>query len=270
MTKPITLLLIAVIACGYLLGQSPSAQLFTFDTALDAANEWTEARPTRLLDGRYPTNLTVQTLPTGGPTTCTYKLQGTLSASPAAAVQASLALTHDATAPEDDSTVTIGTTVYTFKATLSTGPDVPYEVLIGASANAALDNLILAINGGAGEGTNYANGTVAHTLVTASARATATTTVTAIIGGPSGNSIATAASTSPDSHLDWAGAAVFLAGGSDSDWVDITEVLSCLTTSDERMHHVADKPVHLVRAYLVSIGGGSSPTVPLRLLATTR
>lgn len=268
MTKLLTLLLIAIITCGPLAAQSPSAQLFTFDAALDAVNEWTEAKPLELVDGSYPNRIAAQSLATGAPTTCTYKLQGTLAASPAAAVAADLNLTHDGTAPEDDSTVTIGTTVYTFKTTLSTGPDVPYEVLIGASANAALDNLIAAVSGAAGEGTTYATGTVAHTLVTASARATATTTVTAIIAGPSGNAIATAADTSPDSHLDWEGAGVFLAGGLDADWVDINSAVSCLPSNAAHLTWVVDKPVRMIRAYLVTFGGGTAPTVPVRILAT--
>lgn len=265
MTRIICFLLFAAVAFG----QSPQAQFFAFDTVPDAANETTEARSTILRDGRFPTNFTVQALATGTPTTCTYKVQGSLSTSPAS-VAASLALTNDGTAPEDDSTVTVGTTVYTFKATLSTGPTVAYEVLIGASGNAALDNLILAVNGGAGIGTNYSTGTAANTFATASARVTATTTVTAIIAGTYGNTIATAAGTSPDSHMDWAGGGVFLAGGADADWTDLTAALSCLLSNDERMHHIADKPVHLVRVYLVSLSGGTSPTVPFRFLATTR
>jgi hypothetical protein len=259
-------LLLLLLLASAVSAQTPVSQFFAFGTIPDAANETTETRNIQLTDGRHPTNFTVQALPTGGPTTCTYKVQGTLSTSPAS-VAANLDLVNDGTAPADDSTVTIGSTVYTFKDTLT---PTAFEVLVGADGNAALDNLIAAINGGAGSGTLYAAGTTAHPTVTASARATATTTVTANFGGQYGNLIATAATTSPDSHMDWEGAGVFLAGGLDADWVDLTAALSCLPANDERMHHIADKPVHLIRAYLISLAGGSSPTVPFRLLATTR
>ena len=118
-----------------LFGQS--AQVFTFGTVPDAADETTETRSLILIDGSYPSRLTIQALPTGAPTTCTWKLQGTLSTSP-----------------------------------------------------------------------------------------------------------------------------------SGTDWVDLISAKSCLTSNDERMHHIVDKPVHLVRIYLVSLAGGTSPTVPFRILAT--
>ncbi|HPS39870.1 MAG TPA: hypothetical protein PL124_10690, partial [Candidatus Cloacimonadota bacterium] len=67
-------------------------------------------------------------------------------------------------------TVVIGTTTYTFMDALTTEPAaVPYEVLKGATASDTLDNLIAAINKAEGEGSTYGTGTVAHTLVTATA-----------------------------------------------------------------------------------------------------
>lgn len=65
------------------------------------------------------------------------------------------------------------------------------DVLIGADAEAAIDNLVLAITGGAGAGTNYGTGTVAHTTVTAAKATASTMTVTAKTKGVAGNSIAT-------------------------------------------------------------------------------
>jgi hypothetical protein len=61
-------------------------------------------------------------------------------------------------------TVVIGATTYTFKATPSTA----YEVDVGADLATSIDNLVAAINAGAGEGSAYGTGTVAHPLVTAS------------------------------------------------------------------------------------------------------
>jgi hypothetical protein len=83
-------------------------------------------------------------------------------------------------------TVTIGAITYTFQTVLV---DVPYNVLIGGSASASLDNLIAAINAGAGAGTLYGTGTVAHPDVSASAGAGDTMIVTADVPGVAGNSI---------------------------------------------------------------------------------
>jgi hypothetical protein len=63
--------------------------------------------------------------------------------------------------------VIIGDTTYTWIATLSTDPTVPYEVLIGADQEASHLNLLRAITGGAGEGTLYSTDTVRNTQVRA-------------------------------------------------------------------------------------------------------
>jgi uncharacterized protein YheU (UPF0270 family) len=65
------------------------------------------------------------------------------------------------------------------------------DVLIGANAEAAIDNLVLAISGGEGAGTNYGTGTVASTEVTAVKASAATMTVAAANNGDAGNAIAT-------------------------------------------------------------------------------
>ena len=77
--------------------------------------------------------------------------------------------------------------------TLAGGIDVAVanDVLIGINAEAGIDNLVLAITGGAGEGTNYATGTVAHTQVTAVKASASTMLSTALVAGTAGNSIAT-------------------------------------------------------------------------------
>lgn len=85
-------------------------------------------------------------------------------------------------------TVTIGSTVYTFRAT--TVP-AAFDVLIGATASDSLDNLISAINASAGAGTTYGTGTTGHPTVGAAAGAGDTMTLTADTAGEAGNAIAT-------------------------------------------------------------------------------
>lgn len=61
--------------------------------------------------------------------------------------------------PANNETVTLGTKTYTFKTTLTGAAD---EVLIGASTNASIDNLVSAVDASAGEGTTYGTGTTAN------------------------------------------------------------------------------------------------------------
>jgi len=89
-------------------------------------------------------------------------------------------------APGD--TVTTGTKTYTFQTVLT---NVDGNVLIGGSASDSLDNLIAAINLGAGSGTLYAAATTANGFVSALAGALDTMDVTALLGGTVGNVIAT-------------------------------------------------------------------------------
>lgn len=72
-------------------------------------------------------------------------------------------LTHDGTAPSNNDTVIIGIKTYTFKTALTPTEG---EVLIGASADAALLNLIRAINHTGTPGTHY-QCAAANTQVTA-------------------------------------------------------------------------------------------------------
>lgn len=126
------------------------------------------------------------------------------------AVRATQTLTSDATAPSDGDTVTIGTRVYTFKTTL-TSATAAYEVLIGASAAVALDNLKAAINNTGGTpGTDYGSNTQAHPSVTATTNTNTTQVVQAINAGTEANAIVT---TETSSHLSWG--AGTLASGAD-------------------------------------------------------
>lgn len=106
-------------------------------------------------------------------------------------------------------TVTIGDMVYTFVADLLSD-DVAYNVQIGISAAATIDNLILAINAGGGEGISYGTGTVAHPTVLASAGAGDTMDVIANTEGDEGNAIVT---TTDLSSASW-DAAALLGGAS--------------------------------------------------------
>lgn len=114
-------------------------------------------------------------------------------------------LTSTGVAPADGDTVTIGERTYTYKTALTGAAD---EVLIGASAAAALDNLKSAINGTAGAGTTYGTGTAAHEEVTAGTNTDTTQVVTSNEEGFGGNSIAT---TEASTVLSW-GAATLASG----------------------------------------------------------
>lgn len=96
-----------------------------------------------------------------------------------------LTLTGNAVA---DETVTIGSKTYTWKTSVSTTAN---QVKIGATASDSIDNLIAAINHGAGSGTVYGSATTAHPSGTASAGAGDTMLFTASAVGTAGNSIAT-------------------------------------------------------------------------------
>lgn len=96
--------------------------------------------------------------------------------------------------------------------TLTTGGDflsggvnpVANQVLIDADAATALDNLKLAINGGANIGVKYSNGTVAHPLVTATTN-TNTQQVVQAIAAANNQAIAT---TETGAHTSWGAATI--------------------------------------------------------------
>lgn len=121
----------------------------------------------------------------------------------AAGTKASTTLTSDTTAPANNSTIVIGSITYTYKTSLT---GAAYEVLIGASAAAALDNLKLAINAGSGAGTNYGTGTLAHPFVIATTNTDTTQVIQAKTPGTAANSIAT--TQAGTSHCTWAGATI--------------------------------------------------------------
>ena len=113
-------------------------------------------------------------------------------------------------------TVTIGTKVYTFQTTLT---NVDGNVFIGATASDSLDNLIAAINLGAGAGTLYATLMTANTDVVAAAGAGDTMDVEALVGGTAGNAIAVATDVTLGA---WVG--TDLAGGLDDGTITVSKV----------------------------------------------
>lgn len=129
----------------------------------------------------------------------------------AAAVQASSTLTLTGNAVADE-TVTIGDITYTWKASVSTTAN---QVKIGATASDSLDNLITAINAGAGSGTVYGSATVANPKATAAAGAGDTMIATAVAIGELGNGVVT---TETMTNGSW-GAAAMSGGLNANEWI---------------------------------------------------
>lgn len=140
----------------------------------------------------------------------TITTSGYADAIPTETTPATGTLTSDATNVSDGDTVTVGSTVYRYKNTMSAA----YDVAIGTSAANSLANLKLAINATGVAGTNYYAGTNIHPTVSAGTLTSTTLAVTAKTGGTGGNAIAT---TETSTHLSW-GAATLTGGlGTGSD-----------------------------------------------------
>lgn len=105
-------------------------------------------------------------------------------------------LTSDATNVADGEVVVIGAITYRFKDTMLAA----YDVKIGASAAASLDNLKAAINASGTAGVEYFLGTVAHALVIATTNTDTTQKVVSRTYGTANNTLAT---TETSSHLAW-------------------------------------------------------------------
>jgi hypothetical protein len=112
--------------------------------------------------------------------------------------------------PDNLDQIEIGGQTYTWETVLT---DSPNFVLIGADAEAAIDNLVLAITAGAGAGANYGTGTVANASVTAVKASASTMTATALVAGTAGNAITTSDPTDGSTQLSWTGATL---GGGDA------------------------------------------------------
>lgn len=145
-------------------------------------------------------------------TPTTFAIRGTVLAqngfdvvSPSAAFAT---VTSDGTVPAAGDTITIHDKTYRFETTLALANDVK----IGATSDATLDNLVLAVNQTGVAGTNYFAGTTAPTGVTAAARVGsgngANVTFTATTPGTAGNAFT---STETSAHLSFT-AATFVGG----------------------------------------------------------
>ena len=150
----------------------------------------------------------------------TYGTTGNSSANPASIIDvaATAVLTGSSSGTvADGDTVAFGTggsiVTYTAKTTLSSGPTIVNEVLIGVTTNtnAFLDNLVAATNNGAGAGSTFSTGTALNAVVSAAVRVDNTVTFTykiaAVAGGnyTSGNGYATACTVATTGRLTWSG-----------------------------------------------------------------
>lgn len=127
----------------------------------------------------------------------------------ASTVAATATLTGDGTNVADGTTVQIGGITYTFKSALT---GAAYQVLIGASEDASITNLINAINYTGTPGTDYVDNGGPNPQVTAGTVITAhAVTLTAIVPGTAGNSLVSVVT---GSHLSF-GTATF-ANGADA------------------------------------------------------
>lgn len=111
-----------------------------------------------------------------------------VSGDPAMAAAASATLTASG-AITNGKIVVVNNRTYTFVTALSADPTVPNEILIGADEDASMTNLTAAINGSAGEGTEFSVLTQQPTDVTAvfSTESDTIVTLTAGTKGSAGN-----------------------------------------------------------------------------------
>ena len=179
---------------------------------------------------------------TGNPTDTLAAAVGTLTltgnANPQSYATATLTLVAN---PAENEQVQIGDVTYEFTAT----PNSPYDVLIGASASDTIDNLIAAITGGAGEGTAYGTGTLAHPDVNVAAGDGDTMIATAVAIGGVGNAIAVADDMANPGNV-WDGD--YLDGGFDTETVFIGGTMYTFKTA-------------VAEAYDVKIGANASDTL---------
>lgn len=121
-------------------------------------------------------------------------------------------------------TMTIGDVTYTFVDALSESSGssaIANQILHGAAAANALDNMKLAINATGVAGTNYSTGTIAHPTVIATTNANDSQIVQAKDVGTGGNSIATT-----DTLANFAWGAATLASGTGKNGKVITGTIT--------------------------------------------
>ena len=115
----------------------------------------------------------------------TYRFRAVIGAG----TKAEQTLTFNAELPHDGDTVILGSTTYTFKTALTPTAG---EVLIDVDVTTTIDNLVAAVDGGAGAGTKYATGTPDIGAVVTPTKPTADTfKVVYYVEGTLGNSFDT-------------------------------------------------------------------------------
>jgi hypothetical protein len=142
------------------------------------------------------------------------------------------------------------------------------EVKIGADANATLQNLKDACNGTGTKGTQYSYVTVASTEILAGAIDTGThaLTVSAILAGTAGNSLA---KTENSTHLDWDGAGAVMTGGVVESVVNVSVTCSAVVAHVITLTAITaglagnaltldETSAHLAKSGAVFTGGGST------------
>jgi hypothetical protein len=127
---------------------------------------------------------------------------------PAVAATGTLSQSGSANVMNNDR-VTIGSRQYSFVNLLNN--NATNQIKVGTTFDGSMSNFIAAINHAAGSGSKYSSPTPANTDVTAGLLASHAFTVTAIVAGTAGNSIAT---TKTSAHLAWGHST--LTGGVDS------------------------------------------------------
>lgn len=130
--------------------------------------------------------------------------------------------------PADGEVVTIAGTAYTFKTAL-TASTTADQVLIGASGTTAAANLVAAITGGAGSGTDYGSLTVANANTSASSLG-GVVTLTASTAGTAGNAF-TVTDTGTASGNVYIGSPTFT-GGAAAAVGSVTETNNLSTATD--------------------------------------
>jgi len=157
--------------------------------------------------------LTIGTKPAEGATvtigTTVYKFRATALGTGA---KAACVLDLTADPPHDGDFVTLGLNTYTFKTSLTPTAG---EVLIEATSADSADNLVAAVSGGAGAGTKYATGTSASPNITV-ARVGNTMTVEYNVVGFIGNSFDTLTGNGEGAMTHGSFAAAALSGGIDA------------------------------------------------------
>lgn len=129
-----------------------------------------------------------------------------------AGVAATGTLAFNSELPHDGDTIVLGNTTYTLKTALSTEPTVPNEILIEATVTDTIDNLIAAVDDGAGESTKYSTGTISQGMVTCTKPTADTFLVTYDTVGFLGNQYDVGGTLT---HATWVDGITHLVGGID-------------------------------------------------------